>query len=136
MYRKKFKETNSSCGSVLEFTQNDGKSFQNQSSPQKKHFIAWLQVFSEKVGDYMPDETATVLPYPKFEGVYLEYKQEMEKRMEEHCCYSYACRIFGEEIQNIRLVCSKGSFVCCKICTNYQTRILTHPLELDQLLIS
>ena len=68
-YRKKLKETNSSLGSVFEFTQNDGKSFRNQSSPKKEHFIAWLQVFSEKVGDYMPDETATVLPlsYPKFE---------------------------------------------------------------------
>ena len=43
---------------------------------KKENFIAWLKVFAEKVGDCMPDEEAIILPYPKFEGVCLEYKQE------------------------------------------------------------
>ena len=62
---------------------------------------------------------------PKFEGVWLEYKQEKSRRQEnDWLCYSYACRIFFEEISNIRLVRSKGTHVCCKVCTSYQMRIL------------
>jgi hypothetical protein len=72
----------------------------------------------------MPNEECIVLPYPKFEGVFIEYNQEMHNRNEAACHYSYACRIFAEEVENIRLVRSKGAFVCCKVCTSYQTRIL------------
>jgi hypothetical protein len=93
-------------------------------SPKKDVFITWLHSFGETVGDYMPDENAVVLPYPKFEGVFLEYEMEMQRRQESSICYSYACRIFFDEIENIRLVRSKGSHVCCKICTSYQMRIL------------
>ena len=98
---------------------------QNVSSPKKDEFIAWLQRYASSVGDYMPDEECVVLPYPKFEGVWLEYKQEKSNREEQNwLSYSYACRIFFEEISNIRLVRSKGSHVCCKVCTSYQMRIL------------
>ena len=98
---------------------------QNVSSPKKDEFIAWLQGYASSVGDFMPDEECVVLPYPKFEGVWLEYKQEKTNRDEHNwLCYSYACRIFFEEICNIRLVRSKGTHVCCKVCTSYQMRIL------------
>ena len=109
----------------MEYVENDGHSSRAPVAPEKENFIAWLNSFSERVGDFMPHEDFIVLPHPKFEGVFLEYKQEMEKRDDSSLChYSYACRIFGEEISNIRLVRSKGSFVCCKICTSYQNRIL------------
>ena len=87
----------------MDYAQTDGNSYKNEQSPKKDHFIAWLQHFAETVGDYMPTEQAIVLPYPKFEGVHLEYKQEMQRRNEAHCCYSYACRLFSEEISNIKL---------------------------------
>ena len=90
---------------------------------KKENFIAWLKVFAEKVGDCMPDEEAIILPYPKFEGVCLEYKQEKARQKEDYCHYSYSCCIFHEDISNIRLVRQKGSFVCCKVCTSCQTRI-------------
>ena len=122
---KKMNRQHASLGSVMDYVENDGHSCRASVAPKKEHFVAWLNSFSERVGDFMPNEECIVLPYPKFEGVYLEYKQEMEKRDDNCLChYSYACRIFGEEIPNIRLVRSKGSFVCCKICTSYQNRIL------------
>ena len=123
-YRNKLKKSPVSLGGVVDYAQTDGNSYKNEQSPKKDHFIAWLQHFAETVGDYMPTEQAIVLPYPKFEGVHLEYKQEMQRRNEAHCCYSYACRLFSEEISNIKLVRSKGNFVCCKVCTSYQHRIL------------
>ena len=94
----------------------------NNRSTKKDDFIAWLTEYASSVGDYMPDEESIVLPYPNFKGVWLEYKQEKSRRQEnDWLCYSYACRIFFEEISNIRLVRSK---VCCKVCTSYQMRIL------------
>ena len=109
---------------MMDYANNDGNTSRASASPKKEHFIAWLKTFSEKVGDYMPNEECIVLPYPKFEGVFMEYNQEMHNRNEAACHYSYACRIFAEEVENIRLVRSKGAFVCCKVCTSYQTRIL------------
>ena len=91
----------------------------------KKNISFVAHKFTHTVGDHMPDENATVLPYGKFEGVWSEYKVEMDRRNEEWCCYSYACRIFNEEVPDIRLVRHKGAFVCCKICTSYQMRILS-----------
>ena len=85
---------------------------------KKENFIAWLKVFAEKVGDYdyMPDQAseAIILPYLKFEGVYLEYKQEKAHQKEDYCHYSYSCCIFNEDISNIRLVRQKGSFAAAK----------------------
>ena len=67
----------------------------NNSSTKKDDFIAWLTEYASSVGDYMPDEESIVLPYPKFEGVRLEYKQEKSRRQEnDWLCYSYARRIF------------------------------------------
>ena len=79
--------------SVIDYANNHGHGSKKVFCTKKEQFIAWLQVFSERVGDFMPDEECIVLPYPKFEGVYLEYKQEMDRRDEESCQYSYCCRM-------------------------------------------
>ena len=72
----------------------------------------------------MPNEECIVFPYPKFEGVHLEYKTEMKHISCPWICYSCACQNFFEKIANVCLVCSKGPHVCCNICTSYQMQIL------------
>jgi len=134
-YVKKLNTPDASLASVMDYASNDGHGSKKSVAPKKEQFVAWLQVFSERVGDFMPDEECIVLPYPKFEGVYLEYKQEMDRRNEESCHYSYCCRIFSEEIPHIRLVRSKCTFVCCKICTSYQNRILKAKSHSEQELL-
>ena len=115
--RNLMEKNGSTIGSINDYME----ATQRQSTqPKKEHFLAWLRNYAHTVGDHMPDENATVLPYGKFEGVWSEYKVEMDRRNEEWCCYSYACRIFNEEVPDIRLVRHKGAFVCCKICTSYQ----------------
>ena len=74
---------------MLKVSSNDSQS-QINNAPKKENFIAWLKVFAEKVGDYMPDEEAIILPYQNLKEFY--------------CHYSYGCRIFNEDISNIRLV--------------------------------
>ena len=76
----------------------------NSASPKKEQFIAWfnLQGFAECVVDFMSNEECIVLPYSKFEGVFLVYRQDMERRKENRCQSSYACRIFSEEFSHIR----------------------------------
>ena len=109
------------------------ESTKSGTSPHKKEqFVSWLTDYATTVGDYMPNEVAVVLPYSKFEGVWMEYKFEMQRRDESWCCYSYACRIFNEEIANIRLVRTKGTFVSCKVCTSYQMRILKSRSSLER----
>ena len=57
-----------------------------------------MNTFAEKVWDYVPHEECIVLPYRSLR-VFMEFNQEMERRGEASCLYSYACRIFAEEIQ-------------------------------------
>lgn len=123
-YKKVFKTHEARLQTLMETIYSDGNSYRSTTAPKKENFLAWLDNFAKSVGDYMPNEEALVLPYAKFEGVFGEYKMEMLNRKELPCHYSYACRIFSEEVSNIRLVRNKGSFVCCKVCTSYQTRIL------------
>ena len=113
-YKNKLDVKGATLASVMNVSSNDSQS-QINNAPKKENFIAWLKVFAEKLGDYMPDEEAIILPYLKFEGVYLEYKQEKARQKEDYCHYSYSCCIFNEDISNIRLVQQKGSFVCCKV---------------------
>ena len=42
----------------------------------------------------------------------------------EYLQYSYACHVFNTEMPHIRLSRNKGTFSTCKICDNYQIRIL------------
>ena len=53
----------------------------------------------------------------------------MKRRGCDSVCYSYSCRIFFEEIAHICLVRSNDGFVCCKICTSYQIRIIRAKTE-------
>ena len=103
------------------------------SRHKKEQFVSWLTDYVTTVGDYMPNEVAVVLPFSKFEGVWMEYKFEMQQHNESWCCYSYACHIFNEEIANISLVCTKGTFVSCKVCTRtgYQMRMLKSHSSLE-----
>ena len=65
----------------MDYVENDGHLCRASVAPKKEHFIAELNSFSERVGDFVQNEECIVLPYPKFEGAFLEYNQEMEKRL-------------------------------------------------------
>jgi len=78
---KKMNRQHASLGSMMDYVENDGHLCRASVAPKKEHFIAGLNSFSERVGDFMRNEECIVLPYPKFEGAFLEYNQQMEKRL-------------------------------------------------------
>ena len=61
-----------SLGSMMDYVENDGHLCTASVAPKKEHFIAELNSFSERVGDFIPNEECIVLPYLKFEGAFLE----------------------------------------------------------------
>ena len=104
----------------------ESKTAAERPAPKREGFVGYVKKFAKSNGDYMPHEDAIVLPYAKFEGVFLEYQAEWRRRGWEPCHYSWAVKIFNEdtELENIRLVRTKGTLSACKVCTNYQMRIL------------
>ena len=63
-YKNELNVKGATLASVMDVSSNDSQSRIN-NAPKKENFIAWLSVFAEKVGDYMPDEEAIILPSPK-----------------------------------------------------------------------
>jgi hypothetical protein len=92
--------------------------------------VAWLRLFADSVGDKMPDEDITVLPYQQIKPIYEEYIDDIQA----------ASGTFGEPLKQthfyntfnkvcstlkLRLARSTGSFVVCTVCDAYHTRMRT-----------
>ena len=92
--------------------------------------VTWMKLFAKHVGDKLPDEDITVLPYcmhclkPLFE----EYQDDLNaaqglfgKPAEKSHFYD----IFNQKSVElkIRLTRDTGSFVTCIVCDAYHTRL-------------
>lgn len=110
---------------------------QKCNSPLRDQISAWLPIFSKDVGDQLPDEDITVLPYRHVSAIYEEYSDDMKLIGEPVASESRFNDVFNEcsNEQKIRLCRDTGSFVTCTACDAYHTRLRSAktPLERQQL---
>ena len=71
----------------------------------------------------MPDEEAIILPYPKFEGVCLEYKQERHAKKKIIVTTAIAAVFLMKTFQTSDWFNRKAVLSAAKFDTSYQTRI-------------
>ena len=107
--------------------EGDMSAVRDRLTPKRDAFVAFIEVFAESFADALPDEDVKVLPYRSIDGIYQEFEQEHQARgfrKGDYIGYSQACHVFKTQIPHIRLARNKGTFSTCKICDNYQIRIL------------
>jgi hypothetical protein len=94
-------------------------------SRMRDEFVVWLHVFAKNVGDKLPDENMTVLPYKNLFSIYEEYRNDLQTAGEQAygkpCSKAHFYRLFNKEkgSMKIRLKRSTGSFVRCTVCDAY-----------------
>jgi hypothetical protein len=112
-------------------------------SPKRDEIVAWLSLFANHVGDKLPDEDITVLPYRSLSGVYDEYVEDLNSEsggtLKAPAKPAYFYRVFANESAGlkIRLQRNTGTFVTCKLCDAYATNIraartVQHRLKLKE----
>lgn len=107
------------------------------NAPLRDQISAWLPIFSKNVGDQMPDEDVTVLPYRNLNAVFEEYCDDMTLIGEPTASESHFNNVFNacSNEQKVRMCRDTGTFVTCTACDAYHSRLRSAktPLERQQL---
>ena len=95
----------------------DRKLSERKSVQKKSEVKAWLILFARHIGDKLPDEQVTVLPYRQIKPIWVEYKDDLlagEGFFGQPCKLSHFRAIFNEvtvslekhsPIEKHRLIC-------------------------------
>lgn len=103
----------------------------DKQAPLRDEIVAWMSIFCKHVGDKLPDQQITVLPYRSLAAVYEEYVDDLNSvgslAFGKPAKSSHFYDIFAKESANmkVRLSRDSGNFVNCKICDAYATHLRT-----------
>ena len=103
----------------------DRKENPERPSPKKEDITSWLDTFLKGVGEKLPNEEVTVVPYNDIKSLYEEYTGDCEAVVAVYgkpASYSHFCDTFNVESHRLklRLTRESGSFVVCPCCNSYK----------------
>ena len=96
-----------------------------ERSPKRHSITVWLQAFAKVVGDKLPEEAVTVLPFRRLRALHEEYFDDMNMLGFEPAKQRHFDAVFNEVSNElkIRLCRDTGSFVTCNVCDAYHSRL-------------
>lgn len=109
----------------------------NEKTPLRDQISGWLSIFAKQVGDRMPNEDVTVLPYRQLNAIYEEYSDDMgligePVASESH--FNHTFNLCSTDLK-LRLCRDTGTFVTCTVCDAYHARLRSCKTPLEQELL-
>ena len=118
----------------------DRKTADKLEAQKKNEIKTWLLLFAKHVGDNLPNELVTVLPYWQKMPIWQEYTDDLTTAKFVYRApakISHFRSVFNKVSvkHNICLLRKSGLFVTCSICTAYHNRLreVTSNAEREQL---